>query len=261
MDRNKKLSFKEEMEREAKKIEEELNAHPELNDVTASADLDAALLKQIQAYETEQKKDTSETKKKCIKFPRNKRFLFTFVAVLTLMCAMGATSIGSKSYKKQVEHSDYGTQKVQKVNVDDMEKQESSEEGEIFAFQNVEEELRIKPVRLRYKPGHMEFLRCQIDQEEQRAKLFYTYKNSLLRYDIYKNESDSSLGQNQEDKLIEEFEQTVGNQLINIKQYEISGTHEQYRVMSFKHKEVNYQLKGKIEKEELIKIAKNLKFL
>lgn len=261
MDRKKKLSFHEEMEREARKIEEELKAHPEVDDVTVSSELDDALFKQIQAYENEQKHSTGETKKKTIKFPRNKKFLFTFVAVVTLMCAMGVTSIGSKSYRKQVDHGVYGTQKVQNVDVQDMEKQESSENGEIFAFQEVEKMIGMLPVRLTCKPKHMEFLRYQIDQEEQRAKIFYSYKNNMIRYDIYKNESNSSLGQNQEDRLLEETTLTIEEELIGLKQYEIEGTHEKYWIMSFKHKDINYQLKGKIEKEEIKKIAENLKFL
>lgn len=261
MDKNKKLSFQKEMEREAKKIEEELKAHPELNDLTVSDELDAALREQIQAYEKEQKKDTMETEKKIVKFPRKKKLIFTLVAMLVLVCAMGVTSIGSKSYLKKVEDGIYGTQKVQNVDVDDMEKQESSDEGEVFAFKEVKRMLGMTPVMFNYKPSKMEFLRCQIDKEEQRAKLFYTCEDDMIRYDIYKNESDSSLGQNQEDKLIDEFELNIADQLINVKRYEIEDVQEEYCLMSFKYKEVNYQLKGKIEEEELKKIAENLKFL
>lgn len=261
MDRKKKLSFHEEMEREARKIEEELKAHPEVDDVTVSSELDDALFKQIQAYENEQKHSTGETKKKTIKFPRNKKFLFTFVAVVTLMCAMGVTSIGSKSYRKQVDHGVYGTQKVQKVNVDDMERQESSENGEIFAFQEVEKMIGMVPVIFTERPDEMEYVRYKIIPEEQRAKIFYRYGDDMIRYDIYKNESNSSLGQNQEDKLLEETKLTVEEELIGLKQYEIEATHEKYWIMSFKYKDINYQLKGKIEEEEIKKIAKNLKFL
>ncbi len=261
MDKNKKLSFQGEMEREAKKIEEELKAHPELNDSIVSDDLDDAICKQIQAYEKEQKKNTNETKEKSRKIPHNKKFLLTLVAVVTLMCAMGVTSIGSKSYKKQVEHGVYGMQKVQNVDVQDMEKYESTENGEIFAFQEVEKEIGILPVRLTHKPNNMEFLRYQIDQEEQRAKIFYQYKNNIIQYDIYKNESDSSLGKNQEDELVGSFEVEQEGQLIVIKEYRIPENNEEYYLMSFKYKEVNYQLKGKLDEKGLRKIVENLKFL
>ncbi len=261
MDRNKKLSFQEEMEREAKKIEEELKAHPELNNITASADLDAALLQQIQNYETEQKKDTSETKKKCIKFPRNKKFFFTFVAVITLLCAMEATSIGSKSYKKQVEHSDYGTQKVQKVNVDDMEKQESSEQDEIFAFQEVNDMIGMVPVRFGYKPEGMEFFQYKIIPAEQRTKLFYRYKDQIVQYDIYKNESDSSLGKNQEDEVLEEEELEIQDQIVKLKKILVHESKEERSVLSFKYKGINYQVYGVLSMDEMKKIAKSLKFL
>ncbi len=261
MEKNKKLSFQEEMEREAKKIEEELKEYPELDSLTVSDELDAKLLEQIRAYEKEGKKDNTETEKKIVKFPHKKKFIFVLVAAMLLVLGTGVTSIGSKSYLKKTEDGVYGAQKVQKMNVDDMEKQESVGEEEVFAFQEVEEKIGIVPVKLKYKPNSMEFLNSKIDEEEQRAKIFYTYKNNMIRYDIYKNESDSSLGQNQEDEVLKEFEMVIDGHRVTIKRVLVSETQEERSVLSFQYKEINYQLYGVINVKEMKKIAENLKFL
>lgn len=261
MDTNKKLSFQEEMEREAKKIEEELDAHPELRDLAVSKEFDDALCKRIRDYEKEQEKVMLDKKERCIKFPRKKKSLFTLVAVVTLMCAMGATGIGSKSYKKKVEHGVYGTQKMQNIDVQDMEKQESTAEDEIFAFQEVNDMIGMLPVRLGYKPEGMEFFQYKIIPKEQRAKLFYTYKENMVRYDIYKNESDSSLAQNQDDEVMETCEVKTQDQVVILKKILVQESMEERSVLTFRYKGVSYQLYGVLSMKEMKKIAENLKFL
>lgn len=57
------LSLHEEIEREAREIEKEMKRHPELDDIQVTEEMDAALLKKIQAYEEELEEEREAVKK------------------------------------------------------------------------------------------------------------------------------------------------------------------------------------------------------
>lgn len=64
MEQNKKLSLKEEVEREARKIEEEIENNPDLDDIKVSDKMEESLLAKIRAYE---KKCASEHENKNVR--------------------------------------------------------------------------------------------------------------------------------------------------------------------------------------------------
>lgn len=57
------LSLHEEIEREAREIEEEMKRHPELDNIRVTEEMDAALFKKIQAYEEELEEEREAVKK------------------------------------------------------------------------------------------------------------------------------------------------------------------------------------------------------
>ena len=44
-----------------------------------------------------------------------------------------------------------------------------------------------------------------IDKEQRKCDLFYEYNNEIIRYSLYINDADSSFGQKELDKLLNEF--------------------------------------------------------
>lgn len=64
MEQNKKLSLKEEVEREARKIEEEIENNSDLDDIKVSDKMEESLLAKIRAYE---KKCASEHENKNVR--------------------------------------------------------------------------------------------------------------------------------------------------------------------------------------------------
>lgn len=342
MEQNKKLSLKEEVEREARKIEEEIENNPDLDDIKVSDKMEESLLAKIRAYEKkcalehenknvrmegaaeelseelapnfaartnednvvhlsaedmealrlgrelmkkkskeeelfevhteyhkhlnsdnkgkEGKTDKGE-KAKRIHMPRRRKFVVALAAVMVLVLAVGMTSVGSKSYWKILWEKMHGGQAMEITNVEDMDSKDSKDGDEVTAYREIGEKLGLLPVRIAYKPEDMKLKNVKIDEEQRRAILFYKYNDEVIRYTIYENDSDSSLVQKEEDILNDTFEVVVSEQTIKVKEYNISNSDAKRYIASFSYKGCNYQLKGILEKKELIKIINNLKFI
>lgn len=341
MEQNKKLSLKEEVEREARKIEEEIENNSDLDDIKVSDKMEESLLAKIRAYEKKcasehenknvrmegaaeelseelapnfatrtnednvvhlsaedmealrlgrelmKKKSKEEElfevhteyhkhlnsdnkgkegkagkgeKAKRIHMPRRRKFVVALAAVMVLVLAVGMTSVGSKSYLKVLWEKVIGDEKAEILNVEDMVQHETSDELEINAYKEIGEELGISAVRLRYKPVGMYVKDINIDEEQKQAQIFFEYGDEVIRYMIYMNNSDSSLGQKTLDKLINEFEVKTDKQTIKVEEYEVEEYKTPRFIATFSYRGVHYQLKGIMEKEEFEKILKNLSY-
>ena len=116
-------------------------------------------------------------------------------------------------------------------------------------------------VRMEYKSKGMVLTRYTVDGDQRRATLFYKYENEIIRYTMYMNSKDSSLGQKAVDKLLDEYIVMNGEKEINVKEYEVKNKKEKRYIAEFEDKGIQYQLKGVMEKEEFEKILKNLFFV
>lgn len=83
----------------------------------------------------------------------------------------------------------------------------------------------------------------------------------MIRYMMYTNSKDSSLGQKTVDNLINAYEIENEGKKIQVKEYEVKNTKEKRYIAEFEYKDVQYQLKGIMEKAEFDKIIKNLFFM
>ena len=111
----KKLSLKEELDREAEIIEEEVGKRHDLDDLTVSEEAETALFNKIQDYEYDKrfKKTVHRSRKK-------RRILLAVAAVLILICGSVITGTGSKSYLKVLMERMRGNEKATIIDVEDM---------------------------------------------------------------------------------------------------------------------------------------------
>ena len=252
----KKLSLKEEVDRQAQKIEEEVRNRDDLDDIKVSEDMETSLFNKIQEYEYDKRI------KKVVHRSRKKRRLFlALAAVLILVCGSVITGTGSKSYWKVLWERVAGDEEANIINVEDMEAEKTDDADELQVFNEIHKELGIYPVRLIYIPKGMVFMGREIDQEQGRAIIFYKYNEQIIRYSMYMNDTDSSHGLIEPDQLTDEYQIKKENDItIDIKEYLIPNYDQKRYVAEFEYKDAQYQLIGSMEREEFNKIINNLFF-
>lgn len=298
MKKYRKLSLQDEIDKEAKRIEKRILENPDLKDIQVSEEFDAAFLKKVQEYEKKKaerekkkihptedtefaeelmpdmdklpfdrnnEKDSSKDKKEVTGtvtvYRRRKRsYLFVaLAAVLGVVLGSGLTSVGSKSYWKELWNNFVGDEKVSGIDVEDMEKRETEDIDELGLYKELRKIFGDSIVRMQYMPKGMVLKNYSIDEEQRRAQLFYKYNNKIIKYTIYLNDNDSSLSQKELDKMTDSFIIINEERNIQIEEYK---KNEEYRyIVNFEDSGIHYQLKGVIDREEIIKIVENLKFL
>lgn len=252
----KKLSLKEEVDKEAKRIEKEVKSRQDLDDITVSEEMETSLFNKIQDYEYDKRSKTVYRKKK-------KRYVvLALAAVLVLTFGSVITSVGSKSYWKVLWDRIAGEEKASIINVENMESQKTQDIDEIQVYKEIRNELGVSTVGLAYLPPKTYLKEYEIDKEQRKATLLYDYNGQVIRYMMYMNNEDSSLGQIKMDKLVEEYQlESIGEIAVNVKAYEIEESKEIRYVGEFEYADTQYQIMGIIGKEEFDEIIKNLYLL
>lgn len=261
MKKLRKLSLKEELEKEAAEIEKELAEDPELDNLEVSKELDDAIYAEIQRYEKEQEEDKiKEFPLRTYKKKKRAKLIVALIAILVLVMGMSVSSVGSKSYMKELIEKFTGKSQVDVTNVKDMDSHDVEENDEMGAYQEIDNMLKEKSIRIWDMPKGMHFVSYRIESNMQQADIYYEYKGKNIRYEIYMNRTDSSRGVTKEDEVIDKYELEVQGNVINVEQRSTKETNSNVMTAEFEYNGVFYQLRGKLEKAEFNKILENLKF-
>lgn len=261
MKKLRKLSLKEELEKEAAEIEKELAEDPELDNLKVSKELDDAIYAEIQRYEKEQEENKiKEFPLRTYKKKKRDKLIVALVAILVLVMGMSVSSVGSKSYMKELIEKFTGKSQVDVTNVKDMDSKDVEDAAEKDAYRKVDDMIKRNCVRLLDGPKEMHFVSYNINEDIQQADLFYEYKGETIRYEIYLNQTDSSKGVTKEDSEVNVYGIEVEGNKVQIEERKIEKIGEKSLIAEFEYKGVYYQLKGIMKKSEFNKIIKNLKF-
>lgn len=256
MKKLKKLSLENEMKKEAEQIEKKVREDKSLDDITVSDEMEKELFNKIQDYEYDKRHKKVVRKKK-----KSKLVIGALAAVLILVCGSVMTSVGSKSYWKMLWNKEAGDETLSYVDVENMESIETEDIDEVGVYKEIAKVMGNYLVRMEYKPENMALQKYMIDEEQRMAVLFYTYGDDTIRYYMYMNSKDSSFSEKSVDDLINEYEITTNGHNISVKEYAIKGSEQKRYTADFKNKDIQYQIKGKLKREELDKILKNLFFM
>ena len=253
----KKLSLKEEVDKEAQKIEEEVRSRTDLDDISVSEDMETSLFNKIQDYEYDKRFKKTVHRKK-----RKTRIFFALAAVLVLVCGSVITGTGSKSYWKVLMDREAGEEQASFINVENMDAQKTEDLDEVQVFNEINQKLGISPVHLRGLPENMHLERYELEVEQGRAVLLYEYNDQTIYYSMYMNDADSSYGQTEIDTLVDEYQMSVESEIqVDVKEYSVEGHEEHRYVAEFEYMDVQYWFVGIMEKEEFEEIIKNLYFV
>ena len=205
--------------------------------------------------QSEEKKIYTMRRKK-----RNIRRIVALAAVLILVMAVGMTSFGGPERMLQFVKSSVGGRQVSKVNSSDKNKI-IEEEDEEKAYEKIEKEFGIAPVRLWWYPENMEFENMILDTDIQVAEVDYLYKDKKIEYFVSASYGEVSWGYDNEDKKIDYYCEQVKSTDIEVTEYETPETERNRYVAEFEYKKLHYCLSGELTKEEIENILKNLYFL
>ena len=256
MKKLKKLSLENEMKKEAEQIEKKVREDKSLDDITVSDEMEKELFNKIQDYEYDKRHKKVVRKKK-----KSKLVIGALAAVLILVCGSVMTSVGSKSYWKTLWNKEAGDETLSYVDVENMKTMESEDIDELEVDKKIAKVMGVSFVKMQYKPKGMVLKRYTIDKEQRMAVLFYQYGDETIRYYMYMNSKDSSFGEKSVDDLIDKYEITTNGHNISVKEYAIKDSEQKRYTADFENKDIQYQIKGKLKREELDEIIKNLFFM
>lgn len=260
MKKLKKLSLKEEIDRETRQMEKEIESRKDLDDIKVTEEMEASLFNKIQEYEYDRRK---KTEKRTVRRRKKKRYIvLALAAVLILVFGSVMTGTGSKSYWKVLWERMSGDNKATLINVEEMDAQETEDIDEVYVYKEIQEELGIVAVRFGYMPEGMFLKSYELANDQKSAVLLYQYDGKILKYTMYMNDVDSSFGQTNLDELTDKYTIDSGKKIkINVKEYKISDEDKKKYEAEFQYMDAHYELKAQIEKEEFDKILENLIFL
>lgn len=285
-----KLSFEEELQREADAIEKELEADPDLKELELPEDFDRKMEERLRAIDKERsvhstrvekqeeqqeeyesrlseedrealelgRKMLEQKKRSHRRIPRKAKVWLPLAASMILVLACGITSVGSKSYWKNLWKRMLGEQKNTVINVEDMDTIKSEEQPGDEAYHNIDKTLHVNVVRIVKGLEKMRIENYEVDEQQKLAKIFYDYNGKTLLYGIYLNDEDSSYSEKVADPLTDEFDVTNEKQTIHVTEYQVRDTANYRYVSYFEYQGVHYQLMGIMKRSDFEEILKNL---
>lgn len=287
-----KLSFEEELQREADAIEKELEADPDLKELELPEDFDRKMEERLRAIEkersvqntgadvekqeeqqeeyesrlSEEDREALELGRKMLEqkkrphrwIPRKAKVWLPLAASMILVLACGITSVGSKSYWKNLWKRMLGEQKNTVINVEDMDTVKTEDGEEINCFWKISEALGRNVVYPRKLPKEMTMKNYEVDESQQMAKVLYDYNEKVILYAIYLNDEDSSYSEKVADLLTDEFDVENEKQTIHVMEYQVRDTKDYRYVANFEYQGIHYRLKGIMKRSDFEEILKNL---
>lgn len=273
------------MQKEAEQIEEELKKNPEIARLSPGDGAKERLYERIEEYERQQavrrlspedqealrlgrqiqQEKAREEESKAASRPGSgsKRFfkrLAGVAAVVVIVAAVGITGVGGPDRVREVLQQMVGNREVTKVNSDDKDVLKSDDEKEEEAYQEIEDELGIYPVKLIKRLPYMNFTDMQLDSDLRVANIFYNNNGEIISYIINCSQEDATWGADIEDTLMQEYNYPINNVQILIQEYVVVETGDKKYSAQFEYKDVHYQLTGIMTREQIEEIINNLYF-
>lgn len=131
---------------------------------------------------------------------------------------------------------------------------------EAAAYQQIEEELGVRAVRIAERPNGMKFRNKNLNNVLQTAELIYDYQGESIIYYINASNSDSSWGVNAADEIENQWEEEIKGCKIEIREHNISAGKQKRYSAKFKYNKVSYFINGVFLKEDFEYIINNLIF-
>lgn len=262
--------LQEQSNREAEEILTQINSDPEMADVHAPEEMEAALFARIDEYEKEKAHhNLSAEDKELIELGKaykkqKKRRKLTAVASIAIMGMLfsGITAMGGPEkvvevVRRIVEERDHTV-----VNTDDERVEPVKGVTELEAFEQIEKEFGFTPVKMFYVPEEIAFLKYESYKDTQYISVLYQGKeNKIIRYVMWPNYKEGSVASDVEDVLLETYVDENNGRDIIVKHYMVQENGEERWSLEFKEGSVYYFVQiYNLNQNEVTKIIDKLYF-
>lgn len=206
-----------------------------------------------------QDEEKPDGNKKVVRKRKSLRVYVALAAVMTLLLVVGMSTMGDGGGIVETIKSLVGEREV--LQVDSGEDNKVIEvETEEEAYQKIEKELGIKPVKLVVLPKETEFEKIRIEKDMKVAEFYYKYKGENIVYIINGDQTKNSIGIDREDEVIEQYSMKVKGITIEVKVCQLPAAKATRYFAHFYYKEGEYFLLGIMNREEFEEILNNLYF-
>ena len=203
-----------------------------------------------------------DEKIKIVYLPARKQNRFVRVAAILAICVAGVFAAGMTSQANRkyfIETVEYWRGNDTKIDIDNVNDGDESSKMEDSVYDLVENKLNIKMPNLMYRPSQFEFYDYQLNTIAEKANIEYLYKNIIIAFYI-DNKSKNSLKESlslhgKQIGTVYSEDDDIEFLIIEIKD---EGDIESSYAVQWIWNDTFYQLSGKIEKEQLIKIVENI---
>lgn len=250
--------LREEYERKVREIEDDLSDDGSFDPDKVDSDmLLSRIKKQIQEREKEKEEIVRAKKEKRYRVVKVAGFFF--VAGVAVFCA-SMTSEANRTYLNDKIQYLRGNEVVIRVGGDVRQENIESDEKEMLAYQEIQEEIGIPVPTLGYKPDMKKEFIYNIAHDNSTATLIYHYEDVFLRLYMINKEKTEASGMAFHGKKIEEVEVMGGFFTIPIQEVKNEKDKRASFAAQWEYEEGYYQLSGKAEEEEFITIVKNIRY-
>lgn len=125
-------------------------------------------------------------------------------------------------------------------------------------YSDIKDKLNINPIELFYMPNDMSYKNYMIDEGAGIANVFYTYKNTTVTINMYKQNDEASRNQKFDGKIIDEM--LIFPQEVEVNIYALNGSRKGNFSAIFNYEEACYLIWGEVPENEFKKIIKEIKF-
>ena len=239
--------LQEQSNREAEEILAQINADPEMADVHAPEEMEAALFARIDEYEKEKAHhNLSAEDKELIELGKaykkqKKRRKLTAVASIAIMGMLfsGITAMGGPENVVEVVRQKILERERTYVDSQGERVEEVESITELEAFEQIENEFGFTPVKMYYVPEEIAFQKYESYMDTQYISMLYQGKeDKIIRYVMWPNYNEGSVASDVEDVLLETYVEENNGREIIVKHYRVQENGEERWSLEFKEASV-----------------------
>lgn len=254
--------LREEYDRKTQEIEDNLSKDGSFDPDRIDGDaLYQRIMEKIQEEEGKQEKIKLEKRgKKKVDIYQVGKWVAVFFVSLTGIFLLSMTSEANRTYLKHTVQYMMGDEVVLKMGNNEEVEEESTkiQEKEVIARQEIEEKIGIPVPAFQYEPNDSIGFEYNIELGNEAAAIEYQYKDVILNLRMINCNKADGYGVAVHGKVIKKVKIMRGMISVPVQEIKDPGDQKSTFAAQWEYKNGYYQLSGKIEKEEFLRIVEDI---